>query len=330
VTERDEDSGDHSEDESPAVAGACAECGAELQPDQAFCTSCGTPVPSATGAAGNDGSGGGLDSGQKRALGIGAAVVGVIIVIVAVTSGGGGDDSAVEAAPPTTEESVVTTEPTTTTTTIPVGEAGTWVVSGSDDRGYSSRVSLAIGTPRHADPAEEESGSYYDPDLEEYVAEKVIKACAVTKATDAIVPVELTVENTTSNFPEILGMVLYVDSYPGGAVSVQSDVEFTSGPECQDPGDYDDEKLWGFQVTEAIDPATSTQRTGFLLVLHNYYSPAYPDGDVASYESLRLAPELTFGDTFGDDERRVKGVTIGRLGSPSAPSFQLVASDDGF
>jgi hypothetical protein len=311
-----------------AGATTCAECGATLPAGQKFCTTCGAAVPSATGMRGI------LDASHKRALAVIGAVVAVIVIIVLATSGGGDDDSAVESPPPT-EETVPTTEPPPTTTTIPVAPGGTWVVTGSDDRGYSSRVTLAIGKPKHADPNEDEES--FGPDREydiegeeDPIVEKRIGACAVTKATDAIVPVEVSLENTTGNFPEILGMVLELETYPGGAVSVQSDSHYSTGAECTDPNDSDDSKLWGVQSLGAIDAGETEEYREFLIVLHNYYSPAYPDGDVAAYESMRLTPELSFGDTFGEDERRVRDVAISQLAGSGAPTFQLVTSSDGF
>jgi hypothetical protein len=321
VSEDDETSGD---DVNEPAATTCAECGAALPAGQKFCTSCGAAVPSATGMRGI------LDASHKRALAVIGAVVAVIVIIVLATSGGGDDSSDVESAPPPTEETVPTTEPPPTTTTIPVAPGGTWVVSGSDDRGYSSRVTLAIGAPEHAKPNETRT-VYDDPnDPSNGRDEPRIGACAVTRATDAIVPVEFSIENTTGNFPEILGMVLELESSPGGAVSVQSDSHYSTGAECTDPNDSSNSKLWGVGSTDAIGAGESNHYREFLIVLHNYYSPAYPDGDVAAYESMRLTPELTFGDTFGADERRVRDVAISRLAGSGAPTFQLVASDDGF
>jgi hypothetical protein len=298
----------------------CGACGASLEPGARFCAECGasTSADAATGSAPGKQAGvlAALLAPERRRLVVGGAIAALILIVVLIVVSGGGDDPNV-AAPRRSRpvKSTTSTEPPTTTTTLPPGSS--WEVSGSDDRGYSQKMTITFGPPKPARP--NATTSDYDFDAGRTRSEKLIKSCIANKATDAMVKVTVRRENTTPEFPELLGALLS-QAELNDSIRVASDVEFTGGPTCTEPFSAGD-RLYGAITSDPVEPGDYTENS-FFLIIYNYYSPLNPAGDVANYGSLRLEVQLTFGPD--SDDRIVDDVVILSAGASSSPGPQLV------
>jgi hypothetical protein len=288
---------------------ACLSCKADIPVSSAYCPRCGASVRTTTRVR-----------TSIRAATVGALVTGLVVAVVAFAAGAATNEdqpsSLDELAPSVTsgEVSVTTTPYVPSTTSIitdqsgplEAGSAGGYVLSATDDSGYTSTVTLSVDQPVRVGAASSTS-----------LARKV-KACSADPITDAIVPVRVQVENTTKKFPSVLGVDLQVSS---SALDVASDVQYSTGPVCNSPSNSTTNRVFGLEFNDPIGPGASAS-SDFFLVLHNYYSPSLPSGDVTDYGDLTLMPVLTFGDTDTDGARR-ETPTVVRMPGLSGPIFQI-------
>jgi hypothetical protein len=183
------------------------------------------------------------------------------------------------------------------------------VLSATDDSGYTSNVTLSVDQPVKVGAASSTSLG------------RKVKACSVDPITDAIVPVRVQIENTTEKFPSVLGVDLQVSS---SALDVATDVEYSTGPQCNSPSSSSTDRIFGLQFKDPIGPGASAS-SDFFLVLYDYFSPSLPAGDVAAYSGLTVTPVLTFGDTDADGARR-EAATVTRLAGSSGPIFAITGA----
>jgi hypothetical protein len=295
---------------APRSPDACPSCGAAVASTAAYCAHCGLDLAARRSIRGS------IKSATVGALVFGLVVAGAAFGIGAATNSKEGSATISSFDPPVTQDyATATTEPyvpsttsaiTSSETPLAAGTAGGYVLTGSDSNGYSSRVTLSVDQPVKVSAAASSS-----------VGRKVA-ACPVDPNTDALVPVEVQVANTTASFPSVLGMNLVVDST---GLDVATDIRYASGPTCNTPGSSSSDQVFGLEYDESIAPGAAAS-TVFFLVLHGYYSPNLPSGDTARYDALVLRPTLTFGDTSSDSARRVSP-TVTRLGTNAGPIFQM-------
>jgi hypothetical protein len=98
---------------------------------------------------------------------------------------------------------------------------------------------------------------------------------------DAMVPFELTIENTSSAFEQTLSVDLLEEA---GVVEQSALVSDLSSASCQ-PGLSG---TTGFQWSQV--PSEHTDTVVGLFLLSNYYSPSYPNGDTSVSLQARIMP----------------------------------------
>jgi hypothetical protein len=122
-------------------------------------------------------------------------------------------------------------------------------------------------------------------------------ACTVDAQRDAVIPIRLEVENTTDSFDLAAAVDLRVRqvkdevSAPLGFDAASS---FSDGPSCDalSSGSIDDGTGVKF---ESVSPGGSDDHN-WLVVVHNYYSPAQPDGanfDLGNWFAVLSARDST-------------------------------------
>jgi hypothetical protein len=155
--------------------------------------------------------------------------------------------------------------------------------------------------------------------------------CDVDAERDAFVPVRITVRNTTDGFslsPSVTLRLNNVESRFDATVRVDAANDFSDGPQCDalTDGSIDDGTGVGFGdlAPEGEDSHDS------LLVLHDYYTPAYPDGDDVGlgewYGSVHVREETSSMGTDCFDAPSDRYAFTGgflRLGGALSPGFPL-------
>ena len=150
---------------------------------------------------------------------------------------------------------------------------GTWTIVGSTDTGYSAKATVTVGRPEKI-----------ATDLTQLLA------CSGDATVDAIVPVTITYENTSPGFSA--AMELQIDaSYVGGAISLEGDNEYTAENVCKSNG-----RLYGAQWKEP-EVSGGSNSDDFYVVVHNYYTPANPAGDLESWQGVTFTPGFRLGAT---------------------------------
>ncbi len=167
----------------------------------------------------------------------------------------------------------VTTGPTMPVDTVPAGAlTKTWSFSGSAAGGYSMAGTLKVGAP------EEVQTGLTIGNATLQTANGA--GCAVDSTTDAVVPAELSVRNTSQDFDARVGIT--IDDDLGGhqlnayTSDVQWEGQYTSGMAC----DSDTDETINLSSNDAIRSSSTVIVYGFI-IFTNYYSPAYPKGNPA-------------------------------------------------
>jgi hypothetical protein len=100
------------------------------------------------------------------------------------------------------------------------------------------------------------------------------KACAASKATDAVVPISVDITSTTSAFSQVVGARLQFQSDSG----LQYEAYYDSGVQCNDGTN-------GILAETGVStkPIKDGERTSLpiFLIIENYYSPDHPSGNPA-------------------------------------------------
>src|SRR5262249_46181536 len=138
-----------------------------------------------------------------RSATVGALVVGLIVAGLAFAVGAstdGNTSSASSYQPHVSYDETPSTEPYVPSTTsmitshanqLEAGSAGGYVLTATDDSGYSSRVTISVDQPVKVSDASSSSVG------------RAVRSCSVNSATDAIVPITLQITNTTTRFPSV-------------------------------------------------------------------------------------------------------------------------------
>ena len=134
-----------------------------------------------------------------------------------------------------------------------------WTLTSTEPDGTSESAVLSVGTPEHFSPSDT-TGSF-----------AAGSACNLDPQTDAVVPAQLVITNTTpGGFSEKIGAVLTSNS-------VQWEVDYSSGAQCGSEGSG------GPLAIASTDPVApnATVTTPLFFVLSNYYTPNQPQGNTA-------------------------------------------------
>jgi hypothetical protein len=283
----------------------CAECGQTLPPEARYCENCGYPSGSYELAE------------RSSSHAVTAWFVAIVAVAGAIIAFAATKSPPVAASSPytTTSNDAFTTSAilpasTTVNTFSPTpseGTAATWTVTGADNQGYSSRLTIAFDLPVKASDAASTSVG------------RDLVSCVADPATDALIPVRLTITNTTTGFPSILGVRWTLGSASASALRFEGDVKYTDDSRCLGQ----DSDLYGAQWNDPIAPNAGVQDS-FFLVVHNYFSPRNPGGDIAALDATNIAVVLTFGDTQGSDGRQ--SITVHATGTGAGPGVNIINS----
>jgi hypothetical protein len=159
------------------------------------------------------------------------------------------------------------------------------------ESGYTANAELRRGALEHA--ASQKRGSL-----------TLGTACQVNSQTDAIVPFEITLTNTTSSYSASPGIEIVAVAPNNDLPHLMAEPNYAEGPQCVTfvPGAYHgDENTNGtdylaVSAASPLAPGGSVTTPGFFIV-HGYHSPAHPNGDT----QLLHGVELTFQPQSGGE-----------------------------
>lgn len=266
----------------------CVFCGTSLAEGSAFCAQCGraqAPSPQVGDAPAPVVVRRGLPShgplGRTSVLGV-SLVAAVALAATAygqhddrggaqLAEDGYSDDSSTYSPPPDTYSPPPETyspPPVSVDVSSDLG-AATWTAAYSQTGGYTFRAELSIGSVRHA-----ETGLV--------LGDATSGACDFDSQTDALVPYQVRVTNTTSNFTAKAAAHLTISG--ASAEATYSD----QGATCQ----QDD---FGVQSTQPLSDGASSVLRGFFVV-PRYYTPDAPSGDPAVLREAQIRFTATTND----------------------------------
>ncbi len=206
-------------------------------------------------------------------------VVGVLtsLILLAGCSGVRATTSLHASAPPDSSQGSSTTQPVTTTTVAQPAFTNVWSLTLTGENGYTASGQIMTGSVETFG-----SGDVNGPIT-------ASSYCDGNPQTDAVVPFELSLTNTTSGFSQMAGFDFISDTGIDGNnwfTSVDSlEFEFTASEninaQCSD-------STAGPAIACTLSPQQSCQIFGFV-VFHDYYSPSMPNGDPS------LLSSITFG-----------------------------------
>lgn len=153
-----------------------------------------------------------------------------------------------------------------------------WTWSATAPSGYTMSLTLAVERPYQV--SESPYVSYSTGDL------MGGETCLLDSETDALVPFDLGSTNTTPQFSATTGVLF--------TWNADMEVLFTSGAQCRDAN----ESTESYRVNSSGEESSTK---GFLIV-EDYYSPAFPQGDPSKLMSLELtiSTTATVGETSSE------------------------------
>lgn len=158
-------------------------------------------------------------------------------------------------------------------------------------RGYTATATLRRGSLEKAD--HQQNGTL-----------RLGSSCSVNPETDAVIPFQISVTNTTPNFSASPGIEVVADG-PNDSLptKVSAEIGYSEGPQCVTfvpapyayPGDENGNgpDYLAFSPTDPLTPNASTYASGFFIA-SNYYSPAHPNGEPALLKNVVLIIKPAF------------------------------------
>jgi hypothetical protein len=196
------------------------------------------------------------------------------------------------------------------TTVVSLGDlVNAWTIDEQAAGGYTFEAVLRTGAPRHVTPG---------LGLGTLIAGA---GCSDLSAqTDAVIPAEISLQNTTPSFSAMAAVRF---SFSSSWANAEMEAQYSDGPTCNTSQDQG----FGLQSTQPLLSNQSTTLYAFL-VLHNYYTPAAPEGDPAVLASATLIPiqahieasnaTLTITNVSGPGYSSDTGIPVGAVGPASA------------
>lgn len=117
--------------------------------------------------------------------------------------------------------------------------------------------------------------------------------CGLDPTTDAVIPIWMQVTNTTSGYDAMLSSRFAIRVGTGWndpapeTVRLAVAAEFSDGPSCEEPDQPRGGLEFGFARTESAATGEYGLTHAFI-VLRDYYSPRYPDGNVADLSRILI------------------------------------------
>jgi hypothetical protein len=186
-------------------------------------------------------------------------------------------------------------------------------------QGYTGSIEIVRGQVEHAG-------------TQQIAGVKLGSACPVDSETDAVIPFELVVYNTTPNFSASPGVEVTATAENGALPQkIKAEMGYSSGPSCVSfiVGGYSgDENTNGpdtlvLSPDEPLHPHGMIVGSGFLIA-PNYYSPAHPAGDPAMFRTVVLSFHPPSGSQY--EVAHTKGLLSSQAISNALP---LLPGSDG-
>jgi len=211
-------------------------------------------------------------------------------------------------------------------TTAAGGLTNTWNGSATASGGYQETITISAGAPQHFNPNLDNNGAVLG------------ETCGGNSSTDAVVPVEISIENTTSGFDAPVGVSLQWGGYDGNTgntgsgpdVSMLFEGNYSSGAQCSSNSDGNGNST-GVNSTNSAAPNTVTDLYGYF-VIANYYSPSYPDGDNDFLVNTPITVSNDYvniptGNTGGSDNSGAGGSLDWTVTSLTGPGVESTSSN---
>jgi hypothetical protein len=184
---------------------------------------------------------------------------------------------------------VSTPTPAPPTTSLSSTDTASW----QDDQGYSYQATMALGRITAYQPGLSVTGPRSGRSL------TAGSACQLTPAVDAVLPVEITVTNTTSTYAADVSSSLEYFNGPdwqrGDSWVPTSEAAFSEGPECNTEASLD---TVASMTCHQLQPEQSCSALLFV-IFHNFYGPQHPSGDVPSLDQHGLTLGVSLLHTGG-------------------------------
>jgi len=193
----------------------------------------------------------------------------IAVLLLAFTSTGGGSTALSSPSSAYTDYSTPTPSPSAANQYVSSSYAHVWTFSESGVGGYTATGTLRIGDPQH-----------FTAGLTNGTT-TVGVACQVDETTDAVVPAQLMLMNTTTSFPMSVGVSIGGLGPFGNGESLEWEGHYTSGNDCSSSASF------GLSSNDPLQPQHSISVNGFF-VLHNYYTPDHPGGDEVAWAAAQL------------------------------------------
>ena len=215
---------------------------------------------------------------NRSPIGIGAfLLVAAFILFPGLANGGsfGGNNPNLGTSPPST---FLTPTTLVTTSTIGVGRfVRSWNFTATATSGYSESVELQVGNP-----VQYQSGLANGQDV-------AGSACTLDQ-TDALIPFEMTLTNTTTGFDTFVTASFSgigstsLPGFPGAELDVEA--AYSGGSQCFNSANGDSSFSTNSSVT--LSPNGNSVLFGFFVVT-NFYSPNFPNGDTSMLDGTVLS-----------------------------------------
>ena len=151
-----------------------------------------------------------------------------------------------------------------------------WSATATASGGYQEGITISAGAPQHFNSNLDNDGAVLG------------ETCGGNSSTDAVVPAEISIENTTSSFDATVGVALEWAEYSGDSgnsgsgtnASMLFEGNYSDGAQCSNSNDDDggDGDSMNVDSTTSLADNSATDLYGYF-VIANYYSPDDPSGD---------------------------------------------------
>ena len=265
---------------------------------------------------------------SKKGLVIGALGVAAAVVVAVALSTSSSSSSSSSPTTTTTYPSLTTDTSTTTTTPPPATFNKSWTTTAESNNGYAMTAELQVGDPAPFT----NSSSITNGDA------TAGSSCSVTATTDAVIPFELTLTNTTSGTFDDQPSIAYggigsLSSYDSNGNQVdtgtqlEAEPQFAEGPQCESDG-----QSLSVKTTNSMSPGSTSTTYGFFII-PNYYSPSHPSGDssLLTDSILTVSPTQSISSSSGTavssfDVKNVSGPGVVAQGFGNGWEFDLAGT----
>jgi hypothetical protein len=199
-----------------------------------------------------------------------------------------------------------------TTPTVEANPVGTqrWLIAGTYRTGETISIEVELGEPRKI------------AEIQPFDVRDRIVACTVDQNRDAVMPIRVTVKNTTEGFPIQPEFGLNVADSTGEFAADQ--YYGVAGSDCLDGRLFG--MKWNDPLTFEQNPIVASQ----YVIIRNLFSPNQPNGDQSLVSGTLLDPTFKFDGTYKvlyGETSQFNGRTMLKMVSPNTASTTPVSAD---